>query len=516
MELCPHCGAALPEGRTKCPVCQVAGDGHEDSVPVVLPLEPEQGAALPLVPPSRMLEERLEQLLSTAGRRRAARVGLSLALVAALLLVSVAAWRAFVSSAWGARLRGMNQIVFAGAPVNPLMRSQASATERACITIVDSSGTLVTTNGAVRSECADQNVALAAPGASLPGRGGLYLVRPDGSGLHRLTALPPGAYFSPVWSPDGSRIAAFVISPAPGYVARLVIMDADGTNVHLISSVSLMIGAFGGGFNEVMTPLTRLISWSPDGRQLVAPVASGQFVLIQADGSGLRQFNGILPTWSPDGRWLAYYVHDAAFDGADEGEGLSLPYADPSLKIRLLNTSTWQAQDVQVPANLSGAALAWSPDGRFLAYSAVHLPDARAMPTGSVMLVRLNGLNPRVVVQWSGGLVGQIAWSPDGRQLAVVVNEVVQLSSNPALLTSQELWLVNSDSTHPRNLGLCDGNAPSWSPDGRHLIFANRLDILYSSVLIEADTDISPVKLHRLVPNVPFAFAPSWSPLAGL
>ncbi len=347
------------------------------------------------------------------------------------------------------------------------------------------------------------------------GKTGLYLTRPDGTGLHRLTKAPNGAYFSPVWSPDGAQIAAFIVQPTPGYVANLVIMNADGSHARIISAVSLIIGSFFGSISEVATPLAKLISWSPDSSQLVAPMGNSQFALLNADGAHLREVSGDHPAWSPDGSVVAYYTHvnPAGINPQTD----FVPYTDPSLRIALLNVKTGQVHTLNHLADLSGGALAWSPDGRFLAYSSTSQATGQALlSVSALMLARTDGSDPRMVAQWEGGYIEQITWSPDARRFAVVVGNVVLTNGDGGLTNQQSLWVVNSDQSHLRDLGPSDTDAPSWSPDGRHLIFTNQLDAVHSSVLIVADIGVSPVKEQQLDLHIPFAFAPSWSPLAGL
>jgi Tol biopolymer transport system component len=515
MELCPRCGAALPEGSRECKVCPVAESGLEDGL-IDPPALPEEAPldALPVTPPPGALPERWERLLATPTRRRVTRAALSAALVVVVLLVSVSAWSAFVHSAWGARLGGMNEVVFVGANTNPLNNGRASVI--ACITTVGSTDS-GTQNGSDPTNCANRQKVTLQSGSAWTiddaSDSGLYLTRPDGTGLHRLTKAPRGTYFSPVWSPDGARIAAFIVQP--GYVANLVIMDADGSNAHIISAVSLIIGAFFGGMSEVATPLAKLISWSPDSSRLVAPMGNSQFALLNADGSGLRQVSGDHPTWSPDGSSLAYYTHINP-DGINPQEAGS-DATDPSLRIAVLNVKTGQVHTLNHLANLSGGALAWSPDGRFLAYSSTSQDATQSLLSMSaLMLARTDGSDPRMVAQWEGGYIEQITWSPDARQFAVVVGNVVLTNGDSGLTNQQSLWVVDSDQSHLRDLGPCNADAPSWSPDGRHLIFTNQIDAVHSSILIVADTGVSPVKEQKLDLHIPFAFAPSWSPLAGL
>ena len=59
-------------------------------------------------------------------------------------------------------------------------------------------------------------------------------MRPDGSGLRRLTNPSNGFYFSPVWSPDGTRIAAYSGARHDDLIAHLVVMDADGSKARVL------------------------------------------------------------------------------------------------------------------------------------------------------------------------------------------------------------------------------------------------------------------------------------------
>jgi WD40 repeat protein len=409
-----------------------------------------QGAAAPAPPVPSSLQ----------GRR--ARAALSLGLVALALLAGLAAWQGFLHSPWGARLGALNEIVFVGGTNSP--------------------------------------DAFSGPY--------LYTVHPDGSGLRRLTSGANVSYFSPVWSPDGSRIAAFAVS---GSVAHLIVMDADGSHARVIPAVALRLDDFdrSAGVNPLIS--SQLIVWSPDGVRLVAAVGVGQYALVNGDGTNLHILNGMLPVWSPNGRWLAYYVSIGGTQNESQQFASGLAYT-----IELLDTRTFQTRQLSHLPVLNAGALAWSPDGRALAVSAYQGGSVRSEPVDSVMLVPLDGGEARMVGQWIDGQVQQIAWSPDSQRLAVVFARFnLSLQDGVQANSGSDVWVVNGDGTNGHEIGLSDGGQPSWSPDGKQLIYASQDDI----VLVVADASArtrTAARVFARALSLDFLFSPCWSPLGRL
>ncbi len=97
---------------------------------------------------------------------------------------------------------------------------------------------------------------------------------------------------SPVWSPDGSRIA-FVGEFSATVAAAIYVMNADGSGLVRVAN----------GENP---------SWSPDGTRIAfAQVGDGaddgNIDVVNADGTGLRWLiQGSAPAWSPDGTRIAF------------------------------------------------------------------------------------------------------------------------------------------------------------------------------------------------------------------
>lgn len=116
--------------------------------------------------------------------------------------------------------------------------------------------------------------------------------------------------------------------------------------------------------------------------------------------------------------------------------------------------------DGQDPFELSGEvasaseeqSLAWSPDGRTIAY---QLTD------GGIHLVDETGRDGRLL---TGLRSYRPAWSPDGARVVFQSDRTGDL----------DVWIVNADGSGETNLtadpGVADGD-PAWAPDGTRLVF---------------------------------------------
>ena len=191
----------------------------------------------------------------------------------------------------------------------------------------------------------------------------------------------------------------------------------------------------------------------------------------------------VFPSFSPDGKSLAY--------ASDRNGGFRI----------YVRTLAPGGSETALTSEGESVQPAWSPDGEWIAY---HASGA------GIWIVPAKGGEARKLVD----LGSHPAWSPDGDRIAFQSQPLVDLAANavPALSPST-IWVVSRDGGAARPLtrpGEPPGGhgAPSWSPDGRRIVFSTadrRIAEIWSVAA-------SGGHLARLVQNQPYAFDPAYAP----
>ncbi len=110
-------------------------------------------------------------------------------------------------------------------------------------------------------------------------------------------------------------------------------------------------------------------------------------------------------------------------------------------------------------------------------------------------------------------------WSPDGKQIAYLKS----LPVAPKQGQQMAVFIINSDGSNEQRLtddieenlngGRLHEGAPSWSPDGRHIVFTSSRDTKPGTSRKEIYTiDLTTKKMRRLTRRKSLKTAPSWSP----
>lgn len=271
----------------------------------------------------------------------------------------------------------------------------------------------------------------------------VYVVRPDGSGLRRVTR-GRGVAGSPQWSPDGKRLFFYETTEIGAIYAssgdtqkgstQIVSIDlADGTSIQ---------HTFGDGVRRCPQPLMdgsiKYLGTDADGHISLNQVVKD--VVTKGPIGELRS-----PSWSRDGK-VVVYAKLSELKGIEILPGFT---QQPDFRLTQLAGVTFFPDQ--------------SPTSQKIALCSQGQLLVSIMPDGSSQKTILSS-------EGTPDLLLSPMWSPDGKKIAFSRGKYFRPNNHP----SGQIGIMNPDGTDVQMSGVPGTNSgsPSWSPDGKNIVYA--------------------------------------------
>lgn len=272
------------------------------------------------------------------------------------------------------------------------------------------------------------------------GNSDIYTMNADGTGFQRLTT-DPGADLQPAWAPAGDRLA--FAATRNGSIG-IYFMNADGSNVTgpIPSETYSMEPSWSPGANAAQLAYVSLEDGSGDDVVSIDTSTGAVSVLSAYPG-----YDG-QPSWSPDGQRLAFVSDRDAYDFVFDIYTMN---ADGTGQQRITQGFDLGARGMRYYLHPT-----WSPDGTLIAFVWGEFLTPTLMRF-HVAIMSPDGSGVRDLA-WAGDIAssslldpGSLAWSPDGRNIAFTFAAKSNRSVKYVSLTGGEAVTL-----------IPNGHSPSW------------------------------------------------------
>jgi dipeptidyl aminopeptidase/acylaminoacyl peptidase len=223
------------------------------------------------------------------------------------------------------------------------------------------------------------------------------------------------------------------------------------------------------------------------------------------------------PRISPDGLTVAYLVAVVKMEKDDPGKSVTnlwvVPAAGPSTAARQFTRG-----------DKSVSNIAWSPDGKILAFTMVG-EDEKSGP--QVWFMYADGGEPWQVTKHKSGVQG-FEFSPDGKTLLLVATAAPDENAEKRDKLKDDAVVVDHDFkiTQLWTWNIATGNEmqltkdehpvsdPHWSPDGTHIAFTTNPTPLLDDISLQTVWlfDVASGQKRKLVDTADYTHTARWSP----
>jgi Tol biopolymer transport system component len=307
----------------------------------------------------------------------------------------------------------------------------------------------------------------------------IYVVRPDGTGLRRVTQ-PGISAGAPKWSPDGTRVIFYEIPVEQTWAAHWP--GQDRTTTSQVVSIQLSSGerqthTEGPGLKVMPQFLTN----ETIGYLAKAGPVQG---LAYTVGAGLVKGDMRSPAWSPDGKHVVYervgfrprsqnlllyswdpnyeYRYTDVFPSFSKDGKLLLTRKDGDSSLDIMDPDGSNRQEVFASNGGTAFSPSWSPDAQSIVFGYGGFLQSRREPA-KIMMVRRDGANLTTLTEGTPN-AGFPSWAPDGKRIVYRV-------WGPE---AQGLRILNLSDRSVAILTTEYDNLPYWSPDGERIVFTRR------------------------------------------